>query len=133
MNDSAVLSSVQRKEPSVLTRRFLGGLATAIALCWCAPIWADSAEQAFAEGRTLLAKGDLRGALKAYATAAQTDRANEAYVQQFLLVRQVVVLQDSLDKESDAARRTQLGQSLRAFYASQGLFDRALPIDRELH
>ena len=81
----------------------------------------------------MLAQGDLRGALKAYATAAQTNRSNEGYVQQFLLVRQVVMLQDSLDKETDAARRTQLGQSLRAFYASQGLFGRALPIDQELY
>jgi tetratricopeptide (TPR) repeat protein len=94
---------------------------------------AASGDAAFAEGNALLSKGDLSGAMKAYAAAVRADRENQAFSQQFLLVRQVVMLQDRLDKTRGSEQRMQLAMALRSFYTAHGLHERALPLDREMH
>ena len=112
--------------------RYVGGLAIAFFLLCSSVVHSASGDKAFVDGNSLLAKGDLRGALKAYAAAAHADRANQQYSQQYLLVRQVIQLQDRLADETDDSRRVQLCQALRAFYTSHGLHDKALPADQEL-
>jgi tetratricopeptide (TPR) repeat protein len=94
--------------------------------------WAANADRAFTDGNNLLAKGDMRGALKSYAEAVQADRSNTEYAQQFMLVRRVLLLEDALSKETDESQRLPICQSLRSFYVSQGLHSRALPLDEEI-
>ena len=55
-------------------------------------------------GNRLLALGQLQGALAAYAEAAQGDRTNATYMQQFTLVRRALVLKQSLRQEQNLQR-----------------------------
>ena len=67
-------------------KRTIAGLIAATVF-WCSVVWAGTPESHFVDGNTLLAKGDLSGALKAYAAAVTADRSNQQYAQQFMLVR----------------------------------------------
>jgi tetratricopeptide (TPR) repeat protein len=100
----------------------VGMLAAQIAI-------AQQAEQAYAIGNEQLTQGDLRAALKSYALAVQADRSNQQYAQQFLLVRQVLLLHQAMDTETDVQRWNQSAQALRTFYASRGMHQQALPVD----
>jgi tetratricopeptide (TPR) repeat protein len=93
---------------------------------------AQTGEKSFREGQALLKQGNLAGALKAYTAAAQADRANQQYLQQFMLVRQAAMLQDALGKEQNAERWASMAQALRSFYVSQGLHAQALPLDQQV-
>ncbi|MCL4202000.1 MAG: hypothetical protein KJ000_05865 [Pirellulaceae bacterium] len=90
---------------------------------------AQQAEQAYAAGNEQLAQGDLRAALQSYARAVQADRSNQQYAQQFLLVRQVLLLHQAIETETDAQRWKQSAQALRTFYASRGMHKQALSVD----
>ena len=94
---------------------------------------AETSEEAFAAGDTLLAKGDLPEALQAYSRAIRADRSNQQYAQKFLLVRRALLLQESLKDETDSNRWSQMAQALRSFYVSQGLHAQALPVDEQIH
>jgi tetratricopeptide (TPR) repeat protein len=120
------------REPPMLSIRHI---APHVALCslFVASVgWAANADQAFRDGNELLTSGNLRGALKSYARALQEDRANAEYAQQFMLVRRVLQLEDALSKEIDKTQRLPMCQSLRTFYVSYGLHDRALAFDKEV-
>ena len=112
---------------------WLVGLSVAVAVTCPATARGETAEQAFARGDALLAGGGFQQALQAYATAVRAERANQQYVQQFMLVRQVVALRGGLERESDPQRRRQIAQALRSFYVSQGLLSEALAVDEEVH
>lgn len=114
-----------------MIRRFVVLLALGIAL-GASTASAQSAASAYRQGNTHLAAGDLQQALKSYGQAAQADRANQQYAQQFLLVRRIVQLQGSLDKETNPARWGATAQSLRSFYVSRGLHAQALPVDEAI-
>jgi tetratricopeptide (TPR) repeat protein len=90
---------------------------------------AQQAEQAYAAGNEQLAQGDLRAALQSYARAVQADRSNQQYAQQFLLVRQVLLLHQAMETETDTQRWKQSAQALRTFYASRGMHKQALSVD----
>jgi thioredoxin-like negative regulator of GroEL len=93
---------------------------------------AGTAEQAFRDGNRLVAAGDLRGALKAYADAARANRENSEYAQQYMLVRRVLLLEDALSKETEKADRLAICESLRTFYVSHNAYRRALALDEEI-
>ena len=112
---------------------FLVGILAAAVLTWTTTTRAETARQAHAAGDTLLVKGDLRGALDAYGRAARADRSNQEYVQQFMLVRRVVLLDESLKKEADPARWERTAQALRSFYVSRGAHRPALAVDEQIH
>jgi tetratricopeptide (TPR) repeat protein len=110
------------------------GLAWIVSLTLGAGICAaGDPEVAFARGRDLMAKGELRAALKAYADAVQSDPSNQKYTQQFMLVRQAILLENALTSESDPQRWQRTAQALRSLYTSQGLFALALPVDKALY
>ena len=98
-----------------------------------AAVRADSAQQAFADGKAFLAKADFRGALQAFAEAARTDRTNPQYLQHYSLVRQVIVLREGLDTERDPARWEYSARGLHAFYVSRGIYSEALSLDQRIH
>lgn len=109
------------------------GLVVVVALAWATGARADSAQKAFAEGETILAGGDLPGALRAYEKAVRADRSNQEYLQKFMLVRRAIVLRQNLGKEEDAERWRLTAQALHAFYISEGLLERALEVDEAIH
>jgi len=96
-------------------------------------VHAETAEEYFAAGKTALAKADFRGALRAFANAARADRDNQEYLQQFAMVRQVIVLRQRLDTEPDDAKWEYMARGLHSFYISNGLLPEALPLDEAMH
>ena len=111
------------------------GLAVLMAMLWlsAASVWAGSdAGTAFSEGEKLLAGGELRAALKQYVAAVKLDRTNQEYLQQYMLVRRAVALQDTLAREPNSPQWEQTAVALRSFYSAAGLHAQALPLDRKL-
>ena len=96
-------------------------------------VFAESAEQTFANGEKLLAKADFDGALKAFAQAAKADRTKPEYLQHYAMVNQVVGLRKRLATEQDAGQWEYVARGLHAFYIGQGLYAEALPLDRQIH
>ena len=94
---------------------------------------AGQAQQAYESGKALLAKGDLPGALDAYATAARTDRDNRQYMREYSILRRAIELRGRLDAEKDPKRWEYMAQALHAFYLGQGILPEALKLDREIH
>jgi len=108
-------------------------LAAGVVLICPAMARGETAERAFARGDTLLAKGGFQEALHAYAAAVRAERTNQQYVQQFMLVRQVVALRGTLEQEKDLQRWHTIAQALRSFYVSQGVYSEALSVDEKTH
>jgi tetratricopeptide (TPR) repeat protein len=105
----------------------------AVLLLSAASVWAGSdADAAFTQGEKLLASGDLRAALKQYGAAVKLDSSNQQYLQQYLMVRQVLKLQDALAKESDPPQWERTAIALRSFFSAQGLSAEALTLDRAI-
>ncbi|MFH1923671.1 MAG: hypothetical protein ABIP48_27745 [Planctomycetota bacterium] len=113
--------------------RLFVGVAFGLALFCSVTAHAETAEQAFIRGNTLLAKGSFEEALQAYSTAVRAERTNQQYGQQFMLVRRVTALRESLDRERDPQRWLRIAQSLRSFYISQGIHSEALSVDEKIH
>ena len=93
----------------------------------------NSAEQAYRQANQLVAQGDLVAAHESLKAAVRMDRANQKYLQQYMLVYTAVKLQKSFETERDLQRWQQHAQSLSLFYASQGLHAQALPIDKAIY
>ena len=94
---------------------------------------AETAAQAYRAGQSLLASGDLPGALQRFGKAARADQNNREYAQQYAMLRQVLTLRDGLAKETDAQRWEYMARGLHAFYVGQELYDEALKLDRQIH
>jgi tetratricopeptide (TPR) repeat protein len=117
-----------------MIRKHLPVVAALVAIVWLpAFVRAETAAEAFANGESLVAKGDFDGALTAYAAAVRGDRANQEYVQHYALLRRVIQLRNSLDKEKDAARWENLARPLHSFYTSQKVYSEALALGKQIH
>ena len=98
-----------------------------------AMIFGDDAKKAFEQGETLVRQGDFEGAMEAFSTAARADRSNAEYLQNFSLVRQVVMIQNVLKKEEDLQRWEYYARALHSYYVSENLYDLALDLDKQIH
>ena len=114
-------------------KRLLVLAVTALGIAVGAAALAATPSEHYGKGDGLLAKGELFEALKAYADAIRSDRSNQQYVQQFLLVRQAYTLQDALGKETNSERWLQYAQALRSFYVEQSVYSQALVWDKQIH
>jgi tetratricopeptide (TPR) repeat protein len=114
-------------------KRLLMLAVTAMGVVVSTAALAATPSEHYSKGDGLLKKGELFEALKAYADAIRSDRSNQQYVQQFMLVRQAYTLQDALEKETDSPRWLQYAQALRSFYVEQGVYPQALIWDKEIH
>ena len=93
----------------------------------------DDAKKAFEQGETLVRQGDFEGAMEAFSTAARADRSNAEYLQNFSLVRQVIMIQNVLKKEEDLQRWEYYARALHSYYVSENLYDLALDLDKQIH
>lgn len=110
-------------------------LVALIALGCMLPLvaWAQTAPELSAQGKALLAKGDLDGALKAYQAAARADQDNAQYAQQFAIVRQAVELRRRLQTEQDPERWEFMASALHSFYVRNGMYPAALAVAGQMH
>jgi tetratricopeptide (TPR) repeat protein len=93
----------------------------------------ETAPQAFAAGKSALAKADFPEALRAFSRAVHADRDNQEYIQNYAMVRQVIMLRRQLAAEKDAARWEYIARGLHAFYVENALHGEALALDRKIH
>jgi len=87
----------------------------------------------FRAGEARLASGDLPGALQQFAAAVRADSSNQRYVQQYAMVRQVLMMRAALPKEKDLANWEYKARALHTFYLNHGLYADALDIGAQLH
>lgn len=109
-------------------------VVVAVGICHlglAAPV--DKAAEHNAEGLELIAKGDLKGALKAYKSAAKADPKNKAYRQEFAMVRRAAAMSDFLDREEDDAEWALTAKAMRSFYRGRGAWSQVLALDRRAH
>lgn len=116
-----------------MTRKALLTAIMLIPFALSTTAFATTPAEAFNRGKAKLSEGDLRGALKEYADAARTAPENGFYRQQFMLVRNAVLLKHNLAKTEDQTQWLQMAKGLRAFYASNGLLQEALVLDKQIH
>jgi hypothetical protein len=96
----------------------------------------EAAEQGadlFRAGETQLASGDLPGALQQFAGAVRADPANQRYMQQYAMLRQVLMMRASLPKETVPAQWEYKARALHTFFVNHGLYADALEVGRQLH
>jgi Flp pilus assembly protein TadD len=93
----------------------------------------DDAKLAFEQGQTLVSQGDFEGAMQAFSTAARADRSNTEYMQNFSLIRQVIMIQNALEKEKNLQRWEYYARALHSYYISEKLYDQALALDTQIH
>lgn len=110
----------------------IGALVLACCLCPPASWAANSAEEAFQKSQQLVAAGDLLAAKKALTTAVKTERGNQAYRKQYMLVSQALKLEKAVKTQQDPQRWESSAKSLSLFYTSQGLHAQSLPVDEAI-
>ena len=84
-------------------------------------------------GKELLKQSDFPGVLAAFAAASRSDRGNQAYLQQYVILRRVIDLREQLKTERNAERWDYAAQSLRAFYLSEKMIEQAIDVSRQIH
>jgi tetratricopeptide (TPR) repeat protein len=116
--------------------RMVKTVCIVLAVGICQPVLAAPADKATkhdAEGQELIAKGDLKGALKAYKAAARAAPENPAYRQEFAMVRRAAAMSDLLDREKDDAEWALTAKAMRSFYRERGASSQVLALDRRAH
>lgn len=93
----------------------------------------EDAARTYAEGETLLAKGDFAGAAEAFKTAARTDADTQEYRQQYAMLRRIVRMREQIETESDLANWLGMAKALRTYYHAHKVYSEALPLDRKIH
>ena len=93
----------------------------------------EDAAKAFADGKALLAKADFAGAQKAFAAAAKADRDKPEYMQQYAMLRKVILLRDALPRETNAEKWQLMARSLRSYYLQNKVYSEALALDQKVH
>lgn len=94
---------------------------------------AEQAAELFRTGETQLAAGDLPGALQQFAGAVRAEPGNQQYMQQYAMLRQVLMMRASLPKERVVAQWEYKARALHTFYVNHKLYADALEIGTQLH
>lgn len=88
----------------------------------------EDAASKFAEGNTLLAKGDFERALRAYSVAAKTDPDSPEYRSQAMLLRRAIKVRQTLDTLKDQEKWLSSARALYSFYYDHEVFAEALAL-----
>jgi tetratricopeptide (TPR) repeat protein len=91
---------------------------------------AETAAEAYARGNTLLRQGEFQQAIGALAQAARTERGNQEYLSRYMMVRQIMQLQEGLETETNPARWEYSARALEHFYRTERMHDEALALSR---
>jgi len=94
---------------------------------------ATPAADSFEQGKSLLAQGDLEGALAQYAAAARADQRNAEYMQQYALLRQAIELRRQFAVETDPTRLDYQARALQAFYRQNSMKRESLELAQQAH
>ncbi len=100
------------------------------------PAFAGSIErgvESFTKGKAFLADGQFKEALKEFALAAKHDPENQEYRENYTILRQVLKMRSSLDKETNQEKWLVTAQGLRRFYNTEKLYTEALSLDKKVH
>ena len=89
--------------------------------------------ESFTNGKSFLAEGRFKDALKAFALAAKHDPENQEYREKYTILRQVLKMRSSLDKETNQDKWLVTAQGLRRFYNTEKLYTEALSLDKKAH
>ncbi len=117
-----------------MVRRSLAGLMVAFVLFGTVAAWAQpDAANAFAQGKLLLTRGDLAGALAAFKSATKTEPENQQYFQEYSLLKRVLDIRDQVKNEQDADAWAQMNRALYNYYTSYKINGEALAIAQVLH
>jgi tetratricopeptide (TPR) repeat protein len=87
----------------------------------------------FQQAGSLVEQAKFDEALKVYAAAARADPQNQAYRQQYSLLRQVLKLREYYPLVTDADTSTEIAAALRAFYYDNKAYSAALELDEQRH
>lgn len=99
----------------------------------CSTAFGDAGKPDFERGKALVNQGDFEGAMQAFAAAARADRSNPEYMQNYSLVRQVIMIRSALDREKAPERWEYYARALHTYYVSESLYEEALELARQLH
>ena len=113
--------------------RVCGWVVLTVVMFLSPQLMAETAPAAFARGKELLKQNDFPGALAAFAAASRSERGNQAYLQQYVILRRVIDLREQLKTERNAERWNHAAQSLRAFYLSETMIEQAIDVSRQIH
>ncbi len=120
----------------MVSRKVLTSVVVSFFLGACGAVWAGLAEEAAAsmkKGDELLANADFDGALKAYASAARTDSANQDYRAQYAILRRVIGMREDLAREQNPRKWETSARALHSFYLSRKIYSEALDLGRRIH
>jgi len=92
-----------------------------------------SGDELFQKGESLLAEGNLAGALEAFAAASRAAPLDEHYAARATTLRRVLALRERLADEGDLAHWVRIARALHLFYHEHGLYDLSLEVDRQIH
>lgn len=116
------------------TRSFVAVVVVASILgCAAAQAENEDAAREFANGRALLAKADLQGALAAFKAAVKADPENTEYFQYYGLLQRVLKLRAAINEEKDADAWQQMARALYSFYWQYKVYNEALPLARNMY
>lgn len=113
-------------------RNFVLGL-TLVTILGSSAAWADDTATTFANGQTLLTKGDFEGALQAFKIAVTAEPENGEFFQEYTLLRRVINLRAQLKDEQDPETWQKMSQALYNYYHSHKINTEALATARALH
>jgi hypothetical protein len=110
-------------------------LVLALCLLVAAPAFAGKPEAArlVADGKALLAKGDLEGAYRAHLGAVKADPTDPELSQQALLLRRVIQLRAHVARADPSPAWEKQVTSLHHWYVRNGLLEMAVEQDRAAH
>ncbi|UCD74826.1 MAG: hypothetical protein JSV91_13695 [Phycisphaerales bacterium] len=92
-----------------------------------------SAAELFKRSGALLEQAKFDEALKSYAAAAKADPENQAYRQQYAMLRQVQKLRDYYPSVTDPETRAEMAAAIRSFCYDNQAYTAALELDEQRH
>lgn len=104
-------------------------------LCGASVAWAGAGEaaEAYAAGKTLLARGDFEDALKSFKAAATADPENTEYFQESALLKRVINLRAQLEDEKNTDVRQKMSRALYGYYRDYDINGEALELARAMY
>lgn len=106
-------------------------LSAFVVFVFCATTYAGDASYQAAQDQ--IKQGELRQALTTLKQAVDAEPQNKQYAQEFMLLRQIIAMQQQLDREKNPAKWNGYAQRLRTYYDQNGADGMLLDLDRKIY